>query len=278
MLSDFLRNAQPKGILKKTAEGANAVVSTADIHKLSTEQRGTKLRAVRLPDSELFDILRLVKEGTRPVFAEASISIDRINVQPLHSIQTFVNANRLVETPKATTFLSQFGLDLNQPGTYLITAEGSSGKYISIFLPPIITNYDKSRFGVTLGNLESMVISGQTITIKGLEGDTTLDLATILDSFRADLEGPSSTIPVVLDGNHRAYLCYLANVPMNAIVITGEDTPRNVPVRLEDIIVVLERPKESAKRYLGMDLSVLKLNLADLGIGQNRPSLDAKQA
>ena len=270
-LDEFMDRVNPKGVLKEAVKGAHAIVSTSDVQLLFESSPASNLHAARVPDSELIELLRLVKEGgEREVFSGAEIRFAPVDVQSTNSIQTFVNVKRLSSTPNANRFLGRLGLDMNQSAAYAITIENGAGRYASIFLPPIVTNYKKSNFEAPLSNLKEMVRTGQGITLKGLEGDTNLDIAALLNSFNAEMAGPGNTIAVVLDGTHRAYVCYMANVPMNAIVIKGEDSPRNIPIKFEDIVVALERPQKSEDRYLGVVRSLPKLNLADLGIGQNR--------
>ena len=271
-LDDFMSRANPKGALREAVKGAKGIVSTGDIKKLYENTPNSNLSVARVPDSELIRLLRLIKEGgEKEVFAEADIKFDKVHVQSVSSIQTFVNIKRVAATPQANSFLTPLGIGLNLHSAYTVTIENSDGKYVSILLPPIVTNFQKSYYEAPLSNLEEQVSSGQTIIIKSVEGDVSLNLAALLKSFKAKLADPStSTIPVVLDGTHRAFVCYMADIPMSAIVIKGDDSPRNVPVRFDDIVVALERPAKPEERYLGIVRTLPKLNLADLGIGQNR--------
>lgn len=269
-LDDFLNRVSVGSSIRRMLRDTDTIIAASEVAGLCSSAVAKKpvVRLGRVPEAELFDMLRCAKDNMgKEVWARANFSMEKARVPPTHGVQSFVSAKTLAAIPARNAFVRSLGAKAgNTKNSYVITYSGEEGRYAAILVPPFVTYLPKENFGIPMENLRRIVDSGGRIFIRGLAGDVEFNVAGMLRAAEAELARPSDTVAWVKDGTHRAYVCYLAGIPVNAITVrNGEETPTSAPIRFQDMVVALERPQNPEHRYPGLH-NTGRVDLRKIGI------------
>lgn len=259
---EVLDNLSLGSALRGTIKGSETVIGVKDIIKLAVfERKLGKIDIIPINDTEVRDLLRNVKNRKgRHVYQNVSVSTHKLNGDPIYAMQLFAFSEKLSNliTDINPTF-SRLGFGSMQAAPPLALRYNT---YAAIYLPIIVEVLPKKLFREAVSNLEKRVKTTPTIEYKSPEGDIRIDMAKMLIKAKDILE-KNGMLAVIRDGTHRAYLATTQGVPFangndgnghtNIIMINNSSgSAHSIPVRISDIVIVREKPKNNEDRYLGL--------------------------
>jgi hypothetical protein len=257
---DALNGMRLGSALKKAIEGTEAIVSLRDVMSIAKQEcNPEKIEIVHLPNQEVKELIRNVKnkEGHR-VYSEAEVSVEKHKGRNLYAMQAFASAEKLSNIANVVDpVFESLGLEssLSAP-PFVLTYDK---RYSVIFLPIIMEMLPRKAFEESISNLERRARVTKEIRMKThAGGEVKVDLSRMLIKAKKIVED-NELIAVVRDGTHRAYTAAIRDAlgmkcseNTNLTVITNSAaSSHSIPVHLDDVTVVKEKPESKEDRYLG---------------------------
>jgi hypothetical protein len=190
----------------------------------------------------------------KEVYSGAMIRTGKISQSLVSNYQTFVQRDKLVGIYLLNRFFSYFDFaGMSSSESCVITSESKRGKYIALYLPPIVEYLPKETLKQPLENLTKRAEHEESIILPSFDGNGTINLKSIISKTREILENPQiQVVQVLRDGTHRAYTTNLAGTTLHMIEINGSmaEAP-SVLIDTSDIIITTQKP-ELRDRFLGL--------------------------
>ena len=144
-------------------------------------KEGNNCEIILLDNASIEGILRAVRDQTgREVYADAEIKIGRITPSLTYSVQTFVQADKLIGFSTFALFLNRFGINgIKELGPSIFKYNGSP-TYIAVYLPPILERGSSELLEDILENLEKRLQKERYVYLPAMNGDGQIDLKQIL--------------------------------------------------------------------------------------------------
>jgi hypothetical protein len=257
---DALKRMNLGSALKKAIESTEAIVSLRDVMGMAKlEGKLGKMEMTILSNQEVRSLIRNVKnkEGHQ-VYSSAEVSIEKHKGRDLYAMQAFASAEKLSNISKVVDpVFESLGLESSICAPPFVLTYDK--KYSVIFLPIIVELLPRKAFDESISNLENRIKTTKEIRMKTHSGgEVKVDLAMMLVKAKRIVER-NDTLAVVRDGTHRAYAVALRDAigtkcseRVNLTVITNSAaSSHSIPVHLDDVTVVSEKPESKEDRYPG---------------------------